>query len=56
MMSLALAQNGISGAFYKNVVKISRCITINQSRATFGFVDTFVPDPLRCHASSERLQ
>ncbi|KAF8319420.1 tryptophanyl-tRNA synthetase [Clavulina sp. PMI_390] len=30
----------VGGAFYKNVVKISRCITVNQSRATFGFQDT----------------
>ncbi|KAF8334180.1 uncharacterized protein EI90DRAFT_3121520 [Cantharellus anzutake] len=29
----------VSGAFYKNVVKISRCITVNQSKATFGFQD-----------------
>lgn len=29
-----------SGAFYKNVVKVSRCITMNQSKATFGFLDT----------------
>jgi len=30
----------VAGAFYKNVVKISRCITVNQSKATFGFKDT----------------
>jgi tryptophanyl-tRNA synthetase len=30
----------VGGAFYKNVVKVSRCITMNQSKSTFGFVDT----------------
>ncbi|KAI8584770.1 hypothetical protein K450DRAFT_217940 [Umbelopsis ramanniana AG] len=30
----------VGGAFYHNVVKISRCITTNQSKATFGFKDT----------------
>ncbi|CAM0142269.1 tryptophan--tRNA ligase [Umbelopsis sp. WA50703] len=30
----------VGGEFYHNVVKISRCITANQSRSTFGFVDT----------------
>ncbi|KAF9521195.1 hypothetical protein BS47DRAFT_1335311 [Hydnum rufescens UP504] len=30
----------VGGAFYKNVVKVSRCITVNQSKATFGFQDT----------------
>jgi len=29
----------VGGAFYKNVVRISRGITISQARATFGFVD-----------------
>lgn len=29
----------MGGAFYENVVKISRCITANQSKATFGFTD-----------------
>ncbi|WAQ88085.1 hypothetical protein PtA15_9A210 [Puccinia triticina] len=28
------------GAFYKNVLQISRAITYNQSKATFGFNDT----------------
>ncbi|GAB5588767.1 tryptophan--tRNA ligase [Umbelopsis nana] len=30
----------VGGEFYHNVVKISRCITTNQSKATFGFKDT----------------
>ncbi|KAH8930023.1 tryptophanyl-tRNA synthetase [Atractiella rhizophila] len=30
----------VGGAFYHNVVKVSRAITANQSKATFGFVDT----------------
>ncbi|KAG8903352.1 tryptophan--tRNA ligase [Tulasnella sp. 403] len=30
----------IGGPFYHNVVKIARCITMNQSKATFGFNDT----------------
>ena len=29
----------MGGAFYQNVVKIARCITSNQSKATFGFND-----------------
>lgn len=29
----------MSGPFYKNVVKISKCITLNVSKATFGFND-----------------
>lgn len=29
----------VGGAFYHNVVKISRCITTSQSKATFGFGD-----------------
>ena len=28
------------GAFYKNIVKIARCITASQSKATFGFNDS----------------
>lgn len=28
-----------SGPFYHNIAKISRCITLNQSKATFGFND-----------------
>jgi tryptophanyl-tRNA synthetase len=31
--------NYMSGPFYKNVVKISKCITLNVSKATFGFND-----------------
>lgn len=27
----------MGGAFYENVVKISRCITTNQAQSTFGF-------------------
>jgi tryptophanyl-tRNA synthetase len=27
-------------AFYENVVKIAKCITISQSKATFGFVES----------------
>ncbi|CDH57172.1 tryptophanyl-trna synthetase [Lichtheimia corymbifera JMRC:FSU:9682] len=30
----------VGGPFYHNIVRISRCITANQSRATFGFKDT----------------
>ncbi|EJU05836.1 tryptophanyl-tRNA synthetase [Dacryopinax primogenitus] len=30
----------VGGAFYKNVVRIARCITLNQARAAFGFNDT----------------
>ncbi|KAF0412500.1 tryptophanyl-tRNA synthetase [Gigaspora margarita] len=30
----------VGGAFYHNIVKISRCITTNQSKATFGFNDS----------------
>lgn len=32
----------MGGAFYENVVKISRCITANQSKAAFGFTDMYV--------------
>ncbi|KAJ1967197.1 tryptophan--tRNA ligase, partial [Dimargaris verticillata] len=30
----------MGGAFYQNVVRISRCITTSTSRATFGFTDS----------------
>ncbi|KAJ3272054.1 tryptophan--tRNA ligase [Terramyces sp. JEL0728] len=30
----------MSGPFYKNVIKVSKSITTNQSRATFGFNDS----------------
>ncbi|PWZ03659.1 putative tryptophan--tRNA ligase [Testicularia cyperi] len=30
----------VGGAFYANVVRISRMITINQSKGTFGFTDS----------------
>lgn len=30
----------VGGAYYMNMVKIAKCITINQSKATFGFLDT----------------
>ncbi|EJD46118.1 tryptophanyl-tRNA synthetase [Auricularia subglabra TFB-10046 SS5] len=30
----------VGGAFYHNVVKVARAITISQSRATFGFTDS----------------
>jgi tryptophanyl-tRNA synthetase len=30
----------VGGAFYENVSKISRHITINQAKATFGFNDS----------------
>ena len=29
----------MGGAFYQNVVRISRCVTTNQSKAIFGFND-----------------
>lgn len=32
----------VGGAFYRNVSKISRQITINQAKATFGFNDSWV--------------
>ncbi|KAI7901097.1 uncharacterized protein BX663DRAFT_514900 [Cokeromyces recurvatus] len=32
--------DNVGGAFYRNVVKISRCITLSQSKATFGFNDS----------------
>ncbi|CAG8553292.1 8963_t:CDS:10 [Cetraspora pellucida] len=30
----------VGGAFYHNIVKISKCITASQSKATFGFNDS----------------
>ncbi|KDQ18579.1 hypothetical protein BOTBODRAFT_28971 [Botryobasidium botryosum FD-172 SS1] len=30
----------VGGAFYRNVVKIARTITVNQSKSTFGFNDS----------------
>ncbi|KAH0550962.1 tryptophan--tRNA ligase [Trichoglossum hirsutum] len=30
----------MGGAFYKNVVRVSRCVTANQSKAIFGFDDS----------------
>ena len=32
----------MGGAFYENVVKVSRCITGNQSKGAFGFTDMYV--------------
>jgi tryptophanyl-tRNA synthetase len=32
----------MSGAFYENVVKVSRCITLNSRKAVFGFNDRCV--------------
>lgn len=32
----------VGGAFYKNISKISRQITYNQAKATFGFNDSYV--------------
>jgi len=32
----------MGGAFYQNVVKVSRCITLNASKAVFGFDDRYV--------------
>jgi len=29
----------MGGAFYENILKVARCITTNQSKATFGFND-----------------
>ncbi|XP_031557779.1 tryptophan--tRNA ligase, cytoplasmic-like [Actinia tenebrosa] len=31
---------GNSPSFYQNIIKIQKCITFNQVRATFGFVET----------------
>lgn len=36
----------VGGAFYRNVSKISRQITINQAKATFGFNDSYVHPPV----------
>lgn len=33
----------LGGAFYKNVSKISRQITLSQAKATFGFGDSYAP-------------
>lgn len=30
----------VGGAFYRNVVRVSKCITYNQARSTFGFEGT----------------
>ena len=30
----------VSGTFYRNISKISRQITLNQAKATFGFNDS----------------
>lgn len=38
----------VGGPFYKNVSKISRQITINQAKATFGFNDSCVRTFDRC--------
>lgn len=35
--------NYVGHAFYHNVVKIARGITISQSKATFGFTNESVP-------------
>ena len=35
----------MGGAFYKNVSRMSKCITLNVARACFGFGD-------RCYSSS----
>jgi tryptophanyl-tRNA synthetase len=32
----------MGGAFYRNVVKVSSCITLNASKAVFGFDDRYV--------------
>ena len=33
----------VGGNFYKNMVQIGKCITLNQARGIFGFQDT---DPI----------
>ena len=33
----------VGGNMYKNMVQIAKCITLNQARGIFGFVDT---DPI----------
>lgn len=38
LISLSLLDR--SGPFYWNIVKISRMLTYNQSKATFGFNDS----------------
>lgn len=31
----------MGGSFYQNVVRVSRCVTANQSKAIFGFDDRY---------------
>jgi tryptophanyl-tRNA synthetase len=38
----------VGGPFYHNVSKISRQITINQAKATFGFNDSYVDRGICC--------
>ena len=38
----------VGGAFYRNVSKISRQITLNQAKATFGFNDSYVSQVYYC--------
>ena len=39
----------VGQAFYHNVVKIARGITISQSKATFGILNEYLPTPARLY-------
>lgn len=39
----------VGGAFYRNISKVSRQITINQAKATFGFNDSYVTLELKLY-------
>ena len=45
----------VGGPFYKNVVKISKLITLNQARAAFGFGDSYEYFPLLFEDKHESL-
>ena len=39
----------VSGAFYENICRMAKRITINQVKGTFGFNDRYaLPEPHRC--------
>ena len=42
----------MGGAFYQNVVRVSRCVTANQSKAIFGFDDRYRSRPMFVAAAS----
>jgi len=45
----------MGGAFYENVVKVSRCITTNQAKSVFGFTDAYVPPFSESYVVVERI-